>query len=169
MASKIGIKIYNHEPRETYYIKRGRKYIPISEYDSNICDSIKHGTHLVVNHLGCRMYTYDVEPDHAAIIAATRIFKEYLVKQLHHASEARPKIGNGTLFTERQKKAYDKLKEELNEHTYFFEFPTLNDIAEKAINDFVQQYGKKYEDYPFVKKAYDNFLMKLKLCVDNQE
>jgi hypothetical protein len=168
MASKIGIKKYYHEPRETYYIKRGRKYIPISEYDDDLHDSIRHGTHVVINHLGTRMFVYDIEPDNAAMVAATKIFKEYLVKCLHHASEARPKTGNGVAFTESQQKAYDNLKRELGEHTYYFEFSSLHDIAEKAINDFVEHYGKKYEEYPFVKKAYDDLLMKCKMCIDNQ-
>jgi hypothetical protein len=154
---------------ETFYVKRGKKYIPISEYDAGVHDSIKHGTHLVVNHMGCRMYTYDVEPDHAAIVAATRIFKEYLVKSLHRASEARPKLDQNTPFTESQMKAYNKLKEELGEHTYYFEFPSLNDIAEKALNDFVEHYAYKYKDYPMVQKAYNNFILKCKLCIDNPE
>lgn len=161
-------KRYTHDSmKETYYVKRGRKYIPISEYDSEIYQSIKYGTHLVVNHLGSTMYTYDVEPDHAAIIAAAKIFKEYLVKSLHHASEARPKTGNTKPFTERQMEAYNKLKEELGEDTYYFEFPSLNEITSKAVDNFIEHYSKKYEEYPFVKKAYDNLLLKIKLCIDN--
>ena len=163
-------KKYFHTPmKETYYVKKGRKYIPISEYDSEISQSIKYGTHLVVNHLGTRMYTYDVEPDHAAMIAAARIFKEYLVKILHHASQARPKTGDTKPFTESQMEAYNKLKEELGEHTYYFEFPSINEIASKAVDEFISHYSKKYEEYPFVQKAYDNLMLKIKLCIDNSE
>jgi hypothetical protein len=173
MVPKITTKQYRENissnMQETFYVKRGKKYIPVSEYDVEVHDSIRHGTHLVINHLGCRMYVYDVEPDNAAMIAAIRIFKEYLVKSLHHASEARPKTGNRTAFTESQMKAYNKLKEELGEHTYYFEFASLNDIAEQAIDNFIEHYGEKYKEYPFVKKAYDNLLLKCKMCIDNQD
>jgi hypothetical protein len=155
--------------RETYYVKRGRKYVPISEYDSDICDSLKYGTHVVVNEQGCRMYLYDIQPDNASIVAAAKLFKANLIQCMVNASKARPKTGNNIEFTERQKAAYDKLKEELGEHTYFFEFPTLNDIAEKAVESFLKDSGDKFKDYPFVKKAYDNLMLKIKLCIDKQE
>lgn len=157
------------QTKETYYIKRGEEFIPISEYDSDITDSFKYGTHLVVNHLGCKMYSYEIEPDNAAMIASLKIFKEYLVKRMYVAGEASPKNGSRVPFTEKQMKAYNKLKEELGEHTHYFEFPALNDIVDKALKDFMEFSGDKYKDYPFVKKAYDNLLLKIKLCIDKAE
>jgi hypothetical protein len=115
------------------------------------------------------MYLYDIQPDSASIVAATKLFKEHLLKCMAHASQARPRTGNNVVFTERQKAAYDKLKEELGEHTYFFEFPTLNDIADMAIENFMKDSGDKFKDYPFVKKAYDNLMLKIKLCIDKEQ
>lgn len=157
------------QTKETYYIKRGDQYIPISEYDADITDSFKYGTHLVVNHLGCKMFSYDIQPDNAAMIASLKIFKEYLVKRMYVAGEARPRNGKGVPFTEKQMEAYNKLKEELGENTYYFEFPAVGEIVEKALKDFMEFTGEKYKDYPFVKKAYDNLMLKIKLCIDNVE
>lgn len=155
--------------RETYYVKRGRKYVPVSEYDSEVCDSLKYGTHLVVNEQGCRMYLYDVHPDNASIVAATQLFKSHLLKCMAVASEARPKTGTNIEFTEKQKEAYDKLKEALGEHTHYFEFSSLNDIADRAIQNFMEDSGDKFKEYPFVKKAYDNLMLKIKLCIDKEQ
>lgn len=155
--------------RETYYVKRGDDYIPVCEYDSDMSGAWKYGCHLVINEFGSRMVLQDVDPDYAAVIAAVKIYKEILLKCVHTASEARPKTGNGIPFTESQKAALVKLKEELGEHTHYFEFSSLQEIVDKSVDDFMNVVGKKYQDHPFVKKAYDNLLLKIKLCIDNEK
>ena len=34
--------------KKVYYIKEGRRYVPVAEYDQDLMDSFPKGTHIVV-------------------------------------------------------------------------------------------------------------------------
>jgi hypothetical protein len=38
--------------KETFYRKRGRRYVPVNEYDQELLDSFPQGTHLVMCYPG---------------------------------------------------------------------------------------------------------------------
>jgi len=41
--------------KKIYYEKVGRKYIPVSEYDSNLLDGFTKGNHLVMSYPGDKL------------------------------------------------------------------------------------------------------------------
>ena len=75
--------------KETFYRKVGHRYKPVLEYDSNMLDAFPAGAHLVVCEPGCKSTFYNVEPDHASLLAAFHAHREELGKVLRKASELR--------------------------------------------------------------------------------
>ena len=75
--------------KETFYRKVGHRYKPVLEYDSNMLDAFPAGAHLVVCEPGCKSTFYNVEPDHASLLAAFHAHRDDLGKVLRKASELR--------------------------------------------------------------------------------
>lgn len=74
---------------ETFYIKRGRRYKPVSYYDSVMADAMPEGFHLIhVKPGGGRSTLYNVEPDRAAVLAAVREHYDELCKLVSEVSKA---------------------------------------------------------------------------------
>jgi hypothetical protein len=59
--------------KKLYYLKEGRKYIPVSEYDSDLLDSFPKGTHIVMCYPGGKSTRYGIDPAYAPMIAAGRL------------------------------------------------------------------------------------------------
>ena len=55
--------------KRIYYEKIGRRYRPVAEYDSDFLDSFSRGAHLVLCYPGGSSRRFNVEPNHAAMIA----------------------------------------------------------------------------------------------------
>jgi hypothetical protein len=62
--------------KKIYYEKKGHRYVPVSEYDSEYLDSFSKGTHLVMCYPGGQSRRYNVDPDYAAMIAAGRVAEQ---------------------------------------------------------------------------------------------
>ena len=73
----------------TYYIKRGRRYIPVSEYDADLWDSLPYGAHLVVVEQGMRSIKHKVEPSTAPVLSALRLHRDAVIDAVRQASEMR--------------------------------------------------------------------------------
>ena len=76
--------------KKIFYEKVGRKYVPISEYDSNLMDGYSYGTHLLMVYPGGASRRYNIDPNYAAMIAASRVAEEAMIRAMHKASELRP-------------------------------------------------------------------------------
>jgi len=76
--------------KKIYYEKRGRRYIPVSEYDNDLMDSFSKGTHLVMVYPGGASRRYNIDPNYATMIAAGRVAEEAMIRAMHKASEMRP-------------------------------------------------------------------------------
>ncbi len=57
---------------ETFYRKRGRRYVPVAEYDDTFLSSLQLGNHLVQVKPGVRTVHFQIEPDNAAVLAAIK-------------------------------------------------------------------------------------------------
>jgi hypothetical protein len=140
--------------KKIYYEKRGRKYVPVSEYDSEFLDSFTKGTHLVMSYPGGSSRRYNIDPNYAAMIAASRVAEEAMIRAMHKASELRPKQ---TPITIGQKKAWEKLAKEFGDDLCTLSGASSHDIAEAGIRAMMEEANKLLTD-PAVKKAYDRFL-----------
>ena len=98
--------------KKIYYEKKGHRYVPVSEYDSEYLDSFSKGTHLVMCYPGGQSRRYNVDPDYAAMIAAGRVAEDAICRALNKASEMRPAR---TPITPAQQRAWKKLAKEFGD------------------------------------------------------
>jgi hypothetical protein len=157
--------------KKIYYVKEGRKYVPVSEYDSDLVDSFHKGTHLVMVYPGGTSRRYNVDPNYAAMIAAGRVAEDAVSKHIMNATEIRRQRergpdGCGLPLTPGQKAAWDKLVEEFGDSAKQLEWPSAREAAEAAVVA-MQVEADKLMTNPAVKRAYDNFQMICNLTKDH--
>ena len=139
--------------KKLYYIKEGRKYVPVSEYDSDFLDSYTKGTHLVMSYPGGKSTRYNIDPNYAAMIAAGRVAEDKISEVIYKASELRPKQNP---LTEGQRKAWKKLAKEFGDELCTLQCASTRDIAEAGVKA-MQEEADKLMSNPSVKKAYEHF------------
>jgi hypothetical protein len=153
--------------KKIYYEKKGRNYVPVAEYDNDLMDSFHKGTHLVMVYPGGTSRRFNIDPAYAPMIAAGRVAEDAVCTAISKASELRPQR---TPITEGQKKAWEKLAEELGDELATLNGLCIRDCAEAGVKA-MQQEAEKLLTNPAVKKAYDHFLLVCELTreekVDN--
>jgi hypothetical protein len=148
--------------KKIFYEKVGRKYVPISEYDSNLMDGYSYGTHLLMVYPGGASRRYNIDPAYAPMIAAGRVAEEAMIRAMHKASEMRPVR---TPITPAQQKAWKKLAKEFGDELCTLSGASSHDIAEAGIRA-LQLEADKLMNNPAVKKAYEHFLLVAELTKD---
>ena len=150
--------------KEIFYKKVGRKYIPVYEYDQTLLDAFPKGTHLVICYPGGESRRYNIEPNHAALIAAARIAEDAMCEAIRKAGELRPQR---TLITPGQKKAWEKLAKEFGDDIATLSANSARDIAEAGIDAIIKE-AEKLMTVPAVKKAYEQFMFVAELTKDHK-
>jgi hypothetical protein len=148
--------------KKIYYEKVGRKYVPISEYDSIYLDSFPKGNHLVMSYPGGSSRRYNIDPAYAPMIAAGRVAEDEICKALNKASEMRPAR---TPITPGQQRAWKKLAKEFGDELCTLNGASIHDIAEAGVRA-MQVEADKLMTNPAVKKAYEHFLLVVELTKD---
>jgi hypothetical protein len=149
--------------KKVYYEKIGRRYVPVAEYDNDVLDSFPKGNHLVMCYPGGTSRRFNVEPNHAAMIAAGRVAEDAMSHAISKASELRPKQ---TPITEGQRKAWKKLAKEFGDELATLHINSARDIAEAGLKA-MQDEAEKLMTVPSVKKAYEHFLLVAELTKEN--
>jgi hypothetical protein len=145
--------------KKIYYEKVGRKYIPVREYDSDYLDSFPKGTHIIMSYPGGKSTRYNIDPDYAGLIAASRVMEDAMSKAINKASEMRP---HNKPITEEQKTAWENLAKAFGDDRYYVEIPSAREIAEEGVKA-LQEEAKMLYSNEAVKKAYDHFILMCKL------
>lgn len=148
--------------KKIYYEKIGRKYVPISEYDSDYLDSFPKGDHLVSVYPGGQSRRFNIVPAYAPMIAASRVAEDAICQAIHKASEAKPKKRP---ITERQRKAWEEMKDAFGDEFYSLNYGSVRDYAEAGLKA-MQGEAEKLMTNPSVKKAYEHFLLVCELTKD---
>ena len=148
--------------KKIYYEKRGRRYVPISEYDSDYLDSFGKGTHIVMCYPGGQSRRYNIDPNYAAMIAAGRVAEDAICEAIRKASEMRPQR---TPITEAQQKAWKKLAKEMGDELCTLNGLSVRDCAEAGVTA-MQQEAEKLMTHASVRAAYEQFLFVCKLCAE---
>ena len=148
--------------KKIYYEKKGNRYVPVAEYDSDLTDSFGKGTHIVMCYPGGQSRRYNIDPNYAALIAAGRVAEDAMCQAMHKASEMKPKQ---TPITEGQRKAWKKLAKEFGDELATLNCASSHDIAEAGLKA-LQEEADKLLTNPAVKKAYDHFLLVAELTKD---
>lgn len=151
--------------KKIFYEKIGRKYVPVSEYDSNLLDAMPKGTHIIMSYPGGQSTRYRIDPAYGPMIAAGRVAEDAICNALHKASEAKPKHSP---ITERQRKAWEELKEAFGEDFYSIHYASLRDLSEAGVKAMQEEANKLLEN-PAVKKAYEHFLLVCELTREQND
>jgi hypothetical protein len=150
--------------KKIYYEKRGRRYVPVSEYDSEYLDSFSRGTHLVMSYPGGQSRRYNIDPAYAPMIAAARVAEDEICRAISKASELRPQR---TLITPGQKKAWEKLAKELGDELATLNGLCIRDCAEAGVKA-MQEEAEKLMQHDSVRKAYEHFQLMCKLTKEQE-
>jgi hypothetical protein len=150
--------------KKVYYIKEGRRYIPVSEYDSDLMSSFPKGTHIVMCYPGGQSTRYGIDPAFAPMIAAGRYAEDAIRKAIYEQSEAKPKEQP---ITKRQKAAWEEMKAAFGNEFFSIQFDSTHDLAEAGVNA-MQQEADKLMQHAAVKQAYEQFLLVCKLAQEPQ-
>jgi len=139
--------------KKIYYEKIGRRYVPVSEYDSEYLDSFSKGTHIVMCYPGGQSRRYNIDPNYAAMIAAGRVAEDAVCKAIHKASEMRPQK---TPITPGQQRAWKKLAKEFGDELCTLQGLSVHDCAEAGVKA-MQEEADKLMTHPAVRDAYEQF------------
>lgn len=148
--------------KKIFYEKVGRRYIPVSEYDSDLLDSFTKGNHLVMSYPGGKSTRYNVDPNYAAMIAAGRVAEDKISDAIRKASDLRTR---SKPITPGQRKAWDNLVEEFGEEARQLEWPSAREVAEAGVKA-MQEEADKLMQNPSVRDAYEAFLVTCALTRD---
>lgn len=143
--------------KKIYYIKEGRKYVPVAEYDQDLLDSFHKGTHVVMVYPGGSSRRYNIDPAFAPMIAAGRFAEDAISKTIMEKSALRTPEHKKPL-TQKQIKAWEALAEEMGEERYALEWCSYREAAESGVKA-MQDEADKMLSNPAVRKAWDYFMM----------
>lgn len=141
--------------KKLYYIKQGRRYVPVAEYDSDLMEAFPKGTHVVMCYPGGRSTRFGIDPAYAPMIAAGRYAEDAICQAIRDESEARPKQ---VPITERQRAAWQEMKAAFGDEFYSIEFASTRDLAEAGVRA-MQEEADKLLKHEAVKQAYDHFML----------
>jgi hypothetical protein len=150
--------------KKIFYEKKGRRYVPVSEYDNELLDSFPKGAHLVLVYPGGSSRRYNIDPNYAALIAASRIAEDAMCTAIREASEMRPQRA---MLTEGQRKAWKKLAKEFGDDLATLSIKSAHDIAEAGSKALIDE-AKKVMYNPSVQQAYEHFELMCELAKEHK-
>ena len=148
--------------KKTYYEKRGRRYVPVAEYDNDWMDSFPEGNHLIVCRPGSVSRRYDVDPALAPMIAAGLYAEDAMSRAIYNAMELKPQK---VTMTARQLELLEELTASMNRQDVQWTRPCARDAAEAGIRS-LQAEAERRMRHPAVRQAYEHFLTVASLCKD---
>ena len=141
--------------KKIFYEKIGKRYKPIAEYDSEYSDSFTKGTHLVMCYPGGVSRKFNIDPNYAAMIAASRVANDAICRAISKASELRPV---NQMTTAGQRAAWDNLSKEFGSELSTLYGLSISDCAQAGVNAMMAEAADML-DNPTVKQAFEQFLL----------
>ncbi len=149
--------------KKIYYEKRGRRYVPVHEYDEYLMDGLPYGNHLIMCYPGGKSTRYNIDPALAPMIAAGRVAEDKMFEAVRVASEMRPRRKE---LTVKQQQAWQRLNRALGDDVYTLEIASARDITEAGVQA-MQAEAYKLMTNPAVRLAYEQFLLVCELTKKN--
>jgi hypothetical protein len=146
--------------KKIYYEKIGRRYVPVSEYDSEYLDSFPKGDHLVSVYPGGGSRRYRIDPALAPMIAAGRYAEDAICRKIQEATELRPM--NREIDEETQRKWKKFIATIPEDFRFMFTHGSARDAAEAGVQAMMFE-ADKLMKHESVRKAFDNFILMCKL------
>ena len=152
--------------KKIYYEKKGRRYVPVAEYDSDYLDSFPKGNHLVMCYPGGASRRFNIDPAYAPMIAAGRVAEDAISEVIRKAGEIRPTVNPLNL---EQRTAYEKLMDTLPERErYYMTYGSARDAAEAGVKAMMIE-AEKLMSHESVRKAFDHFVLMCQLVKDKEK
>jgi len=149
------------EMKKIYYEKKGRRYVPVYEYDQTLMDSFPKGTHIVMCYPGGQSRRYNIDANYAALIAAGRVAEDAISKVIMDKSALRVPEKHEPI-TEEQKAAWEHLASTFGQKQFALEWCSYREAAEAGVKA-MQEEADKLMQHESVRKAYDHFMLMCEL------
>ena len=137
----------------TFYKKVGRKYVPVSEYDSELRDAYPYGSHLIHNQAGVQTTRYCVDPALAPMIAAG------IMDHLSYQPETSP-------ITPEQQEAWENMKTVWGADLCRLRSGSIMEAVRAGVEAMVNEANELLEN-PALQNSYNNFILLSKLSKGN--
>ena len=147
-----------------YYKKEGRKFVPVSYYDSKMCDAVTEGATLIVKQKNLTMRRRNVDIDYAPILAATMATKESLSNTLIKASEARP---HRKQLTEEELADWQSLIDKHGDNFQYIEYPSAYESVEAALEFLAKQVVTAHKNEA-VLEAWNHYKLLVALTLEEK-
>jgi hypothetical protein len=152
---------------ETFYIKRGRRYIPVREYDGMLQNALPHGSYVTVVRPGASVQRWAIDPAYAPMIAAGIVAREAMSKVMLAASEMRIS-GDRKPMTQEQRDAWENLVAVFGPAARQLEHPSVMEITQAGVDAMIAE-AERLLTHPSVRSAYEHFITVSKLVEDYNE
>ena len=152
--------------KKIFYEKRGRRYVPVAEYDNDWMDSFPEGAHLFVCRPGTVSRRYRIDPALAPMIAAGLYAEDAIVNAIHDAQKLRP--DSKVALTPQQLALMEELTDSMNQSDLVWLRPSSRDAAEAAVRA-MQEEAERRMSHPAVRAAYEQFLTVARLCEETEK
>lgn len=150
--------------KKVFYEKRGRRYYPVAEYDSDLMDALPKGSHVTIVYPGGQSTRYHIDPAYAPMIAAGRVAEDAISAAIVKATDLRP---NRSPITPEQRSAWEALSKSFGEENHALQWPSAREAAERAVEAMITE-AEKLMTNPAVKKAYEHFLLVCQLTKEKE-
>ena len=151
--------------KETFYRKVGRKYVPVKEYDDELLNSFSKGVHLVVCQPGSTIYSHNIDPDFAPMIAAGIYARDAISRAIAEASNFRPARQP---ITPEQRTAWQNFADSLGDSLGTINGPSAHNVAQAGVDAMIVEADRLMKNES-VRKAYEHFLLMVKLVQENEK
>jgi hypothetical protein len=149
--------------KKIYYEKRGRRYVPVMEYDEYLMDGLPYGNHLIMVYPGGQSTRYNIDPALAPMIAAGRVAEDNMSEAVRDASAMRPRQHP---LTQKQQQAWQRLNRALGDDVYTLEIASAREIVDAGVKA-MQKEAQQLLTNPAVRLAYEQFLLVCELTKKN--
>jgi len=122
-------------------------------------DDLPLGCHLVFNNGDRKTFYYRITPEFAPLIAAGLYAEDTLSNAIMEATDLRP---NKTPLTPGQIAAWENLSKEFGDQIHALAWPSAREASDQAIKVLIAE-AEKLMYNPTIRKAYDNFMLTVKL------
>ena len=150
--------------KKVFYEKVGRRYVPVSEWNTDLLGAMPKGTHIIMCYPGGQSTRYNIDPAFGPMIAAGRFAENAIAEKIYEATKYRP---GKELVTEEQHQAWNKLSQAFGKEMYAIQRVSAAEIAEEGVRA-MQEEAQKLLSKPGVRKAYDHFMLMCKLAKEQE-
>jgi hypothetical protein len=152
--------------KTVFYKKVGRRYVPVSEYDSELLDAFPKGTHIVMCYPGGKSTRYNIDPNYAAMIAAGRVAEDAITQSIQHSTELRPM--NREMDEDLQRRWKEFIATVPDHFRFMFTHGSARDAAEAGVKA-MQEEADRLMRHESVRRAYEQFQLVCKLVSERPD